>query len=83
VPLARYTESWRQARKVLDRSLRPSAIAAYRSAQQMKAHTLLSRMLENPDEWEAHLEQFVESLLTPLCLIKHLSNRPACQESSS
>jgi len=63
VPLARYTESWRQARKVLDRSLRPSAIAAYRSVQQTKAHALLSRMLKNPDEWEAHLEHLSGELI--------------------
>jgi cytochrome P450 len=56
VPFARYTEFWRQARKVLDRGLRPGAVAAYRPVQQAKARALLFQLLSNPDDWETHLE---------------------------
>jgi cytochrome P450 len=56
VPFARYTEFFRQARKILDRGLRPGAVAAYRPVQQTKARALLSQLLANPDDWEAHLE---------------------------
>ncbi|KAI9457532.1 cytochrome P450 [Russula earlei] len=55
VTLARYTDDWRQARKLLDRGLRPGAIAAYRPLQETKARVLLTQLLENPNEWEAHL----------------------------
>ena len=56
VPLVRYTEFWRQARKLLDRGLRPGAVVEYHPLQQMKVHALLARLLTNPDQWEVHLE---------------------------
>jgi cytochrome P450 len=59
VTFSRYTESWRLARKLLDRSLRPAVIASYRPLLQTKAHVLLTQLLANPDELEAHLYQFV------------------------
>jgi hypothetical protein len=62
VPLARSTEYWRQARKLLDRSLRSGAISIYRPMQQTQARVLLISLLANPDELEAHLEQFVAFL---------------------
>ena len=62
VVFARYTESWRLARKLLDRSLRPATIAVYRPLLQTKAKFLLTQVLANPDEFEAHLYQFVAFL---------------------
>ena len=59
VPTAGYTEFWRQTRKLLDRGLRPAATSVYRPLQQTKARVLLVHLLAKPDEWEAHLEQFV------------------------
>jgi len=53
---ARYGEFWRQGRKVLDRSLRPGAAAAYRPMQESKARLLLTRILKDPKDWEAHVE---------------------------
>jgi len=55
VGLARYTDYWRQARKLLDRGLRPGAITVYHPLQQTNARVLLARLLENPKELEAHL----------------------------
>jgi cytochrome P450 len=57
-----YTESFRRARKVLDRSLRPATIATYRPLLQTKAHVLLTHVLTNPDELDAHFHQFVPFL---------------------
>jgi hypothetical protein len=54
-----YTDSCRLARKLLDRSLRPAIIAAYRPLLQTKTHALLTQVLANPDELEAYLHQFV------------------------
>ena len=62
VGFSKYAESWRVARKLLDRSLRPAAIAAYRPLLQTKTHALLSQALANPDEFEAYLYQFVAFL---------------------
>jgi hypothetical protein len=59
VQLARYGESWREARKLLDRGLRTGALAVYQPMLQTKAHVLLIHLLEDPDAWNAHLEPFV------------------------
>ncbi len=55
-----YTERFRQARKLLDRSLRPATIATYRPLLQRKVHVLLTQVLANPDEVDAHFYQFVQ-----------------------
>jgi hypothetical protein len=56
------------ARKILDRGLRPGAVAQYRTMQQSKARVLLTRLLENPREWEAHFELsvYVSPLHSPI-----------------
>ncbi|KAH9959747.1 cytochrome P450 [Lactifluus volemus] len=63
VPIARYAEPYRVARNLLDRSLRPGAVAPYRPMQQSKARVLLTRLLENPRDWEGHLELMQGELL--------------------
>ena len=84
VPFARYTEFWRQARKLLDRGLRPGTVAAYRPVQQAKARVLLTRLLATPDDWEAHLEWFVVfTFMRPSLPSKPFPNCLACQESKS
>jgi len=55
VPFTRYTEYWRRARKLLDRGLRPGAIATHRPLLQTNARILLTQLLETPDDWESHL----------------------------
>ena len=57
-----YTESFRQARKLLDRSLRPATIATYRPLLETKAHVLLTHVLANLNELDAHFHQFVAFL---------------------
>ena len=59
VTFSQYTESWRQARKLLDRSLRPTAVAGYRPLMQTRAYVLLTQLLSTPDQFEGHLHQFV------------------------
>ena len=56
VPIAGYGEAWRQGRKLLDRGLRPGAAATYRPMQQARVRVLLTRLLETPDQWRAHVE---------------------------
>ena len=59
---AKYTDSWRLGRKLLDRSLRPATITKFHSLLEMKTHYLLTQVLTSPDDLEDHLTQFVASL---------------------
>ncbi|KAI0263954.1 cytochrome P450 [Gloeopeniophorella convolvens] len=54
--MLRYPEPWRSSRKVLDRCLRPGSVALYRPMQLAKARSLLNRLLECPEELQAHIE---------------------------
>jgi hypothetical protein len=74
------TESWRLARKLLDRSLRPAGIAAYRPLLQTKSYSLLSQVLANPEDLEAHLNRFVAFVCRASDFSKYHSNCPACQD---
>jgi len=55
LPVARYTEYWRRARKLLDRGLRPGAIVTYHPLLQTNTRVLLTQLLETSHDWEAHL----------------------------
>ena len=79
VAFSKYTKSFREARKLLDRSFRPTAIATFRPQLQMKTHVLLTEMLRNPDELDAHVHQFVASIpLAPHRFPEQCYNYPAC-----
>lgn len=56
VPFSRYAEFWREGRKLLDRGLRPGAVATYRPMQQTRARVLLTRLLTTPQNWEEHID---------------------------
>jgi hypothetical protein len=73
------TESWRLARRLLDRSLRPAGIAAYRPLLQTKSYALLSQVLGNPEDLEAHLNRFVAFVCGASGFSKYRSNCAACQ----
>ena len=74
-------ESWRLARRLLDRSLRPAGVAAYRPLLQTKANALLSQVLANPEDLEAHLNRFVLAFVFRASgFTKNRSNCPAWQD---
>jgi cytochrome P450 len=56
---SRFNKSFRQVRKLLDRSLRPATVALYRPLLETSAHNLLAQVSANPDELETHLHQCV------------------------
>lgn len=60
LPSARGDERWRRKRRLLDRGLGPSAAASYRPMLQTRSRVLLSRLLTNPQQWEAHIDLSVE-----------------------
>ncbi|KAI0301726.1 cytochrome P450 [Multifurca ochricompacta] len=63
LPAARYGDTWRSARRLLDRGLRPGAAASYRPMQQARARVLMTRLLASPDKWEDHIELLQGELL--------------------
>jgi hypothetical protein len=65
------TESWRLTRKLLDRNFRPAGIATYRPLLQAKAYSLLSQVLANPEDLEAHLNWFVAFVRCTFSLSKY------------
>jgi cytochrome P450 len=72
LPTTRSGERWRRGRRILDRSLRPGAAALHRPMLQTRARVLLSRLLTNPHQWEAHIELSVDRDF-PLSLITFLN----------
>lgn len=56
LPFARYGPGFRRARKIAERCYRPTSLAQYRAIQERKTRVLVTRMLETPLEWAAHIE---------------------------
>jgi hypothetical protein len=61
-----YTESFRLSRKLLDRSLRSTTIAAYHLLLETNSHNFLAHVFANPDQLQAHLYQLVAFLRRPM-----------------
>jgi hypothetical protein len=80
VGLENCTEAWRLTRKLLDRNLRPAGLATYRPMLQTKAYSLLSKVLANPEDLEAHLNWFVAFVCHASGFSKYCSNCPGCQD---
>ncbi|KAI0264159.1 cytochrome P450 [Gloeopeniophorella convolvens] len=63
LPVTRYGEDWRLARRLVDRGLRAGAVVKYRPMQQTRTRVLLSRVLEQPDNFEEHVETMQGELI--------------------
>ena len=48
-------ETWRKGRKILDTSLRPGAVVSYRRVMEEKTREFLVQLLENPKDFNAHI----------------------------
>jgi len=59
LPNSRKGERWREARKVLDRSLRPGATISYRQMMQENTHSFLAQLLATPKDFREYIELFV------------------------
>ena len=60
--MSRMTETWREGRKLVDRSLRPAAMVPYRQMMQEKTRELLAQLYATPKDLHAHLELLVGHL---------------------
>jgi cytochrome P450 len=60
---ARKSEFWREGRKLLDRSLGPSATMSYRQMIQENTHRFLSRLLATPKDFRDHARLLAVALL--------------------
>jgi len=81
VSFARSGDRWRQGRRVLDRGLRPAATASYLPMIQARTRVFLSRLLENPHQWEAHTELYVMFLVDLHHIPETLNKCPAFRGS--
>jgi hypothetical protein len=59
---------------MLDRTLRPAVAASYRPMIQAKTHVLLAQVLENPHQWQDHIELSVRVLLGSRLFLKYFAN---------
>jgi hypothetical protein len=62
-------ETWREGRKILDRSLRSGAVISYRQMMQEKTREFLARLHANPKDLHAHIELSVGLLPHIFCLL--------------
>ncbi|KAI9507132.1 cytochrome P450 [Russula earlei] len=56
LPLLRKGEYWRKNRLILDRALRPGAVASYRSMIEEKTRLFLGQLLTTPKDFRAHID---------------------------
>jgi hypothetical protein len=63
-------ETWITGRKLLDRSLRPSAMMLYRQMMQEKTHEFLTQLRTNPKEFRNHVGRSVSLSPYIACLLK-------------
>ena len=52
--MAKMSDTWREGRKVLDRSLRPGAVMSYRQIVREKTHEFLVQLCANPKDFLSH-----------------------------
>ena len=55
LPISKMSESWREERRLLDRSLR-SATDVYRDMMKEKTGTFLAKLLATPRDFRHHIE---------------------------
>ncbi|KAI0042686.1 cytochrome P450 [Auriscalpium vulgare] len=55
VPFSRYSDRWRRARKIIERSMRPSAITQYRATQLAKVGAFLKALRSTPQDLREHI----------------------------
>ena len=56
------TETWREGRKLLDRSLRPGAMTSYQQMIQEKTREFLAQLFATPTDFHSHIELSVGRL---------------------
>ena len=63
VSMTGMTGNWREARKIVDHSLRSGAVMTYGQMMQEKMQEFLTQLFANPKNFRAHLELSVGRLL--------------------
>ncbi|KAI0264149.1 cytochrome P450 [Gloeopeniophorella convolvens] len=63
VPGAPYGETWKQERRLLERSMRPAALGQYHPLQERRIAAFLGRMLATPEDLRAHVELLQSELI--------------------
>jgi hypothetical protein len=60
--MTRMSETWREGRKLLDRSLRPGAVMSYRHIVQENTREFLAQVSANPRDFLSHAKRSVSRL---------------------
>jgi len=81
LPNARKGEVWGEGRKLLDRSLRPSATMVYRQMMQENICGFLARLLANPKKFRGHINLSADGL--PYVVSPLTNELAASKENSS
>lgn len=56
ISMIRKGETWREGRRLLDRSLRPSATITYQYMMEEKTHMFLATLLTTPEDFRHHIK---------------------------
>ncbi|KAF8483917.1 cytochrome P450 [Russula ochroleuca] len=64
--MARMSDTWREGRRLLDRSLRPGATILYRQMMQEKTREFLAQLFATPKDFRAHIEHLQGKLIMSL-----------------
>ena len=63
VPNTGMCDTWREERKLLDRSLRPGAMMSYRQMMEEKTRWFLAQLIASPNAYHHHIELSACNLL--------------------
>ncbi|KAM0753441.1 cytochrome P450 [Meredithblackwellia eburnea MCA 4105] len=64
--LVGYGERWRRLRKALHQGLQPKAASSYEPLQEAAARTMLSNILQKPDDFQIHAKTYAASIIMTL-----------------
>ena len=74
LPTSRKGKSWRDGRKLLERSLRPGATDLQQRIIEEKTHLFLGQLLSTPKDFREHIDLLVASLCFPRRLLTCLQS---------
>ncbi|KAH9051447.1 cytochrome P450 [Lactarius vividus] len=60
LPISRFGKYWREGRRLLDRSFRPSAIVIHRRLIEENTRVFLGQLLATPNAFRKHIELFLQ-----------------------
>jgi len=69
LPVLNKDEVWSEGRKLLDRSLRPTAPVSYRNMMEEKTRSFLGQLFLTPKDFRSHIELSVFTVTPEMLMI--------------